>query len=217
MIDSVVFDMDGVLFDTERVCNDVWLQVGEEMKIKDMSIAIIKCVGLNSVDTRQIFLKQFGADFPYEKFRERSSALFRERIETEGLPIKPGVFEVLNFLQENEYKIALATSTNKASVTNYLNKAELAHYFQVIVTGDMVIHGKPNPEIYQKACMELVSRPECSIAIEDSPNGLKAAYYAGLKPIMVPDLIQPDEELKKIIYGKFDSLFEVKNYLQNHK
>ncbi len=217
MIESIVFDMDGVLFDTERVCNDVWLQVGEEMNIKDIDVAITKCVGLNSVDTRQFFLKQFGSDFPYEKFRERSSVLFGEIIETEGLPVKPGVFELLNFLQENDYKIALATSTNKGNVMNYLNKAGITNYFQAIVTGDMVEHGKPDPEIYLKACMELGSIPECSIAIEDSPNGLKAAYHAGMKPIMVPDLIQPDEEIKKLIDEKFDSLSEVINYLQNSK
>ncbi len=213
MIESVVFDMDGVIFDTERMCSDVWHQVGKEMGLADIGLAVTACVGLNSGDTGQFFLKLYGEEFPYEDFKERSSLLFRKIMEREGLPVKPGVFEILNFLQEHNYKIALATSTNKANVMKYLEEAGITHYFQAIVTGDMVTHGKPDPEIYLKACKELYSLPEVSLAVEDSPNGLKAAYHAGMKPVMVPDLIQPDEELKKLLFGKFDSLHEVKNYL----
>ncbi len=216
MIESVVFDMDGVLFDTEKVCLDVWYQIGKEMNIADIGIDVTKCVGLNSNDTRQFFLNQYGIEFPYDEFRDRSSQLFHKILDTEGLPIKPGVIELLNFLQDNNYKIALATSTNKANVMKYLDEAGITHYFQTIVTGDMVVHGKPDPEIYLKACKELESPPELSIAIEDSPNGLKSAYSAGMKPIMVPDLIKPTDELKKLLYGKFDSLLEVMNYLQNY-
>lgn len=216
MIESVVFDMDGVLFDTEKVCLDVWYQIGKEMNIADIGIAVTKCVGLNSNDTRQFFLNQYGIEFPYDEFRDRSSQLFHKILDTEGLPIKPGVIELLNFLQDNNYKIALATSTNKANVMKYLDEAGITHYFQTIVTGDMVVHGKPDPEIYLKACKELESPPELSIAIEDSPNGLKSAYSAGMKPIMVPDLIEPTDELKKLLYGKFNSLLEVINYLQNY-
>jgi HAD superfamily hydrolase (TIGR01509 family) len=216
MIESIVFDMDGVLFDTEKVCLDVWYQLGKEMNLADIDIVVTQCVGLNSNDTRQFFLNQYGMEFPYDEFRDRSSQLFHKILDTKGLPIKPGVIELLNFLQDNNYKIALATSTNKVNVMKYLDEAGITHYFQTIVTGDMVVHGKPDPEIYLKACKELESPPEVSIAIEDSPNGIKSAYSAGMKPIMVPDLIEPTDELKKLLYGKFNSLHEVMNYLQSY-
>ncbi len=215
MIESVVFYMDGVLFDTERVCTDAWYQAGKEMDIPDMGIVAAGCVGLNSKDTRQFFMNQYGKEFPYEEFMKRTSQLFHKTIETEGLPIKPGVFELLKFLQDNHYKIALATSTNKASAVEYLEEAGIINYFEIIVTGDMVRHGKPDPEIYLTACRKLGSLPELCIAIEDSPNGLKSAFHAGLKPIMVPDLIEPAKDLKKLLYGKFESLFGVMNYLQS--
>lgn len=215
MIESVVFDMDGVLFDTERVCSLVWSQVGKEIGLKDIDYAITACVGLNSRDTKEVFLKQYGSDFDYEDFRERSNLLFHKIIESEGLPMKPGVVELLHFLQDSNYKIALASSTNKTNVLKYLESAGIAHYFQAVVTGDMVTKGKPDPEIYLKACGELGSSPECCIAVEDSPNGLKSAFGAGMKPVMVPDLIQPDGEIKKLLYGKFDSLLEVKDFLDN--
>jgi HAD superfamily hydrolase (TIGR01509 family) len=215
MVESVVFDMDGVLFDTERLCSEVWSQVGTDIGLKDIEIAITACVGFTSKDTRDFFLKQYGKDFDYDDFRDRSTELFHTIMDTEGLRIKTGVFELLHYLQENNYKIALASSTNKVNVLKYLDKAGITHYFQAIVTGDMVEQGKPHPEIYLKACKELDSQPENCIAIEDSPNGLKAAYQAGMKPIMVPDLIQPDEELKKLLYGNYESLLAVRDYFQN--
>lgn len=217
MIESVVFDMDGILFDTERVGSEVWNRVGREMGLEDIGYAVTACVGLNSRDTKDFFLNRYGLEFPYEEFRKRSSLMFHSIIESEGLPIKPGVFELLNYLQDNNYRIALATSTGRDNVLKYLENAEITHYFQAIVTGDMVTHGKPDPEIYLTACKELDSCPESCIAVEDSPNGLKSAYQAGMKPVMVPDLIQPDEALKKLLYGKFDSLIEVKKYLQSLK
>jgi HAD superfamily hydrolase (TIGR01509 family) len=217
VIESVVFDMDGVLFDTERICINVWYQVGKEMNISDISKAVVGCLGLNVNDTRQFFVSQYQGQFPYAEFMRRTSQLLNETIERDGIPMKAGVFELLEFLKNNKYNIALSTSTSKVDAERYLKKAEITNYFQAIITGDMIEHGKPNPEIYLMACKGLSSSPEVSFAIEDSFYGIRAAYDAGMKPIMVPDLIEPTEEIEKLLYRKFESLLGVKEHLQTIK
>lgn len=213
MINSVVFDMDGVLFDTERLAADAWYKAAREMGIPDINAGVRGCVGLNHNDTLDFLAKCYGEDFPCEEFMDCASRVFKESIEREGLPIKPGVYEILEFLKENGFRIALATSTRKPGAMRHLESAGITRYFEAIVTGDMIVHGKPDPEIYRLACRELGSLPENCIAVEDSPNGIRSAHGAGLKVVMIPDLIEPTEELEKLIYRKFASLLELKDFL----
>ncbi len=215
MTENVVFDMDGVLFDTERLATDAWHKVAREMGIADISTGIKGCVGLNHNDTRDFLAKCYGDGFPCEEFMDRASQEFREMIERDGLPVKPGVFEIMEFLSGNGYGIALATSTRKAGAMRHLESAGITRYFDAIVTGDMIAHGKPDPEIYELACRQLGSVPENCIAVEDSPNGIRSAYGAGMKAVMVPDLIEPDKELEKLLYRKFTSLIELKEFIED--
>jgi HAD superfamily hydrolase (TIGR01509 family) len=214
MIDSVIFDMDGILFDTERVYANAWSQVGKELNIPDVAEAIRGCIGLNRNDSKHYIMQRYGQQFPYETFRQRLTEIFDDDIKKNGLPQKDGVAEILYYLQQHQYKIALATSTGKNNAFHHLNAAGISHYFQAIVTGDMITHGKPDPEIYLTACEKLGAVPENCFAIEDSPNGIRSAHAAGLKVIMVPDLIQPTAELKKLLYAQFASLLEVKNFFE---
>lgn len=215
MIESVVFDMDGVLFDTERICTDAWRRVGTEMNIPDIRPTIIACIGRNENDTRQFFIQKYGRPFPYDQFRQRTSRMFHRILEQEGLPVKEGVMELLKFLKSENYRVALATSTGRTSTLRYLQESGIAPYFQAVITGDMIVHGKPDPEIYRIACRELNSLPASCIAIEDSPNGIRSAYQAGMKPVMVPDLITPTEDIEKLLFARFRNLSEVKEFLQN--
>ena len=127
--------------------------------------------------------------------------------------MKTGVREILNFLQEAGYKIGLASSTKYESVIHHLETTGIREYFSVIVTGNMVEHSKPQPDIYLLACEKLGVKPDEAYAIEDSPNGIRAAHRAGMKPIMVPDMIKPDEEMKELSYQIFENLIEVKDFL----
>ncbi|HEX2945722.1 MAG TPA: HAD family phosphatase [Clostridia bacterium] len=215
MIDSVVFDMDGVLFDTERLATDAWYKAARDMGIADIRMGVKGCVGLNHNDTMNFLATCYGDGFPCEEFMKQATRVFKEMIGREGLPVKPGVFEILNYLRENGFRIALATSTSKTGTLRHLETAGITHYFDAIVTGDMIVHGKPDPEIYELACRELGSVPENCIAVEDSPNGIRSAHGAGMKAVMVPDLIEPDEELERLLYRKFTSLFELKEFLEN--
>lgn len=215
MIESVVFDMDGVLFDTEKICTDAWHQTGTEMNIADIHTTFIACVGRNETDTRQFFIQKYGRQFPYEQFRQRTSRMFYTILDREGLPVKEGVMELLEFLKSGHYRIALATSTGRTSTLRYLQDTGIISYFQTVITGDMIRHGKPDPEIYRTACRKLGSLPASCIAIEDSPNGIRSAFGAGMKPVMVPDLIAPTEEIEELLFAKCRTLSEVKVLLQN--
>ena len=214
-IEAVVFDMDGVLFDTERICTEAWREEAKARKVEDIEKAIKGCVGLNLTDTKAFFEKEYGSDFPFDEFHENSGIRFKDRIEKEGLPIKTGVREILTYLKAAGYAVGLASSTNKKNIMEHLNKTGLICYFEEIIGGDMVKHSKPQPDIYLLACQALNVDPRNTIAIEDSPNGIKSAYAAGMKPIMVPDLIAPTPDLESLLYAKCDNLLEVKALLQN--
>ena len=140
--------------------------------------------------------------------------MFHNKVDIEGLPIKKGVYEILKYLSESTYKIGLASSSSTESIHKNLKRADITDYFQVIVGGDMVEHSKPEPDIYLKACSSLGVNPEKSIAIEDSPNGIRSAKSAGMLPIMVPDMIQPSEEITAILYRQYESLLDVMEHLK---
>lgn len=210
---AVVFDMDGVIFDTEKLCYDSWCAVAKEHDIPDMDIVFPKCIGTNSRDTRQIVMDHYGPDFEYDVFSKEADGRFWEYIETKGIPVKKGVKELLEFLKKSGYQIALASSTKRASVEFHLSGVGILEYFQSLTTGDMVTHSKPDPEIYRLACESLGVEPAEAYAIEDSYNGIRSAYAAGMKPIMVPDLIPPNEEMEEKAHVILKDLLEVITYL----
>lgn len=209
---AVVFDMDGVLFDTERLCMEGWRQVAGQQGIQGMEEISMLCIGLNGGDTKRLVLERLGGDFPYDDFRGKVSDWVWEQIRKKGLPVKEGVRKLLPYLQHSGYKIGLASSTRYASVISHLKEADIIDYFQVIVTGDMIEHSKPQPDIYLLACRKLDVSPEEAYAVEDSPNGIRSAYSAGMKPIMVPDMVEPDEEMRKLSFLICDSLTEVMRF-----
>lgn len=210
---AIVFDMDGVLFDTERLFLEAGTQLLKESGIENAGEAMMGCIGLNTRDTKALFLKVCGEDFPFEEYQKKCGSLVKDKIIKEGLPLKRGVRELLAYLKEAGYRIALASSTSQKGIRKHLEVAGLEEYFAVVIGGDMIEHGKPEPDIYLRACGELGVNPEEAFAIEDSANGIRSAHGAGLKTIMVPDLIAPTPELKSLLYAKYDSLLDVKEML----
>lgn len=192
---AVIFDMDGVLFDTERLCMDSWIAIAGERNIPDMEEFFPRCIGRNMTDTQMLFKEFYGGTYDYDEFRKQASAWFHGYIEKNGAPVKKGVRELLEYLRRGGYKIGLASSTSRPSVEDLLERAGIRKYFLSLITGDMVKHSKPRPDIYLMACESLEIDPAQAMAIEDSPNGIRAAYDAGMIPVMVPDLIAPDQEM----------------------
>lgn len=210
---AVVFDMDGVIFDSERAVMQCWKEVASRHNIPDIEKAILACTGTTMVRTREIMLNLYDADFPYDEYARESSAIFHSRYDGGRLPMKPGVKELLTFLKERGKKIALASSTRQQVVTDELRDAGIIEYFDRIICGDMVSRSKPAPDIFLKACEELNVSPSDSYAIEDSYNGIRAAHAGGLLPIMVPDLLPADEEMQSLAEIVLPNLTSVMEYL----
>ena len=210
---AVVFDMDGVIFDSERAVMQCWKEVASRHNIPDIEKAILACTGTTMVRTREIMLNLYGADFPYDEYARESSAIFHSRYDGGRLPMKQGVKELLTFLKEHDKKIALASSTRQQVVTDELRDAGIIEYFDRIICGDMVSRSKPAPDIFLKACEKLNISPSDSYAIEDSYNGIRAAHAGGLHPIMVPDLLPADEEMQSLAEIVLPSLTSVMEYL----
>ena len=214
---AVVFDMDGVLFDTERLCQESWMAAAKENGLPGMEEIFPQCIGLNANDSRRIVLDAYGEDFNYNGFREQASVWFWDYIENNGLPMKPGVREILAWLKQENWALGLASSTRQSSVLHHLGQAGIRDYFSVVITGDMVEHSKPLPDIYLLACRELGVEPVRAYAIEDSPNGIRSAHRAGMSPLMVPDMIAPDEEMRKLSTRIFKDLGEVLEFLKGKR
>lgn len=213
-ISAVIFDMDGVLLDTESICDRTWEMASGEFNLtkEDAASIISQCRGTNKHDTKIIIRKNCGQEFPAEKFLERTSQLFHEIAEAEGVRTLPFAKESLEYLKK-KYRLALASSTREIVVKKELTQAGLLDYFETITSGDMVTHSKPNPEIYLMACKSLNINPEECVAVEDSLNGLKSAKAAGMYTIMVPDRIAPNEETAKVSDYVLKNLGEITSLL----
>lgn len=211
---AVVFDMDGVLFDTERLCMEAWMAVAEKWGLPEMEEVFPQCIGLNANDSRQVVIGAYGEDFDYPLFRKETAAWFADYVDRNGLPVKPGVREILGWLKESRYIVGLASSTKEASVRSHLEMTGLSDYFSVLTTGDMVEHSKPRPDIYLLACERLGVEPGQAYAIEDSPNGIRAAHAAGLCPVMVPDMVEPDGEILRLCRIVLRDLVQVLDFLK---
>jgi len=216
VIKAVVFDMDGVLFDTERMGSRAWRAVADRMGLSEIETARLGCVGLNRND-EIIFLKDwYGKDFPIERFLEESALELERLTEEEGIPLKQGVREILAYLEEQHMPVAICSSSRVDKIRSNLQHAQISEqYFQAIIGGDLVQHSKPKPDIYLKACEAIHMPPPEVIAVEDSPNGIRSAYAAGMKPIMIPDLVEQDEEISGLLYRKYDSLLELKKAMES--
>ena len=215
--DAVIFDMDGVIFDSERATMLCWLELADKYGIKDMEKPYLACTGTNAAMTRQIMLDAYGEDFPYDEYAHEASRMYHERYDGGRLPMKSGVVEILDYLKNSGKKIALASSTKKQKVISQLQDAGILNYFDEIVTGDMVEKSKPEPDIFLLACEKIGVSPDRAYAIEDSYNGVRSAYRGGLRPIMVPDLLPADQEMKNMAEAVIDNLENVVMYLKGYE
>jgi len=213
-INAVVFDMDGVIFDSERLVIQCWKSVADKYKIPHIEEACFECLGINAALTKELMKKRYGEEFPYDEYKKEMSDLFHSRASGGRLPKKKGIVELLTFLKENHIPTAVASSTRREVVVRELEEGGLMPYFDRVICGDMVKRSKPEPDIFLKACESLMADPADTFAIEDSYNGIRSAHRAGMKPIMVPDLAEPTEEMEELACCILPSLMEVIAYFK---
>lgn len=214
---AVVFDMDGVIFDSEQLVLKGWQELAAEKGIPDIEKPYYQGIGSNAQAVRENFLRFYGSAFPYDEYKAEMSRRFHERYDNGRLPLKPGVRELLGYLKEQGYAIGLASSTRSAVVTAEIRDAGLLPFFQHLTCGDMVTRSKPEPDIFLKACENLGVCPENTICIEDSYNGIRAASRAGMTPVMVPDMVPANEEMEQLAAHIFKDLLEVKEWISSLK
>lgn len=215
-IKAIIFDMDGVIFDTEMIYLKVWSEVFEKYRYKMTKEIYASVLGTGRENVKKVFVNHFGSDLPIDDmYIEKDDNLAKE-IE-KGVPLKSGVYEILEYLKENDFKIALATSATSKRAFKQLKQANIENFFNAIVCRDEVRETKPNPDIFLKAADKLMVKPEQCIVIEDSSAGIEAAFNAGMIPIHVVDLKEADEKILSNSYKSFNDLSEIRNELMSMK
>ncbi len=226
---AIIFDMDGVMFDTERLYEEAFLSVAKQWGYEsDVTLEFVKSFkGQKKESIKKLYktlldeksIQKTGKGFDADEHMKQVLEYLDGYIERNGMPVKHGLIELIKYAHINNIKVAIGTSEKLERVKYYLEKADIGiDLFDAIVCGNMVEHGKPAPDIYLKVCEKLSVNPEDAIVCEDAPNGIMASYNAGTKTIMIVDLIEPTEEIKKLLFWEpLKSLSQLQDILDKNK
>ena len=211
---AVIFDMDGLMFDTEQIAQYVWEQAAEQYGYQTPHNAFLGVIGKARPDVEVYTRQIFGDEFPFDRVYQRKQQLLLAHLANHGVPLKPGIMELLDWLESQDIVKALASSSPCEVILGHLEKAGIVPArFTEIVGGDEAERGKPAPDIFLLASAKLRIPADKCIVIEDSNAGIHAAHKAAMLPLMVPDLIPPTEETKRLAYRIFSNLHDVRNCL----
>ncbi len=205
-VKAVIFDMDGLLLDTERLFKNAYMMAANEFGLDFPEEIYHRMIGHRADASQAILRENFSQDAPIEEIIDAARRYYYTLIEKGGIPLRPGVAETLDYFDGLELPMALATSTHRELALAKLRSVHLLNRFTAVVSGDEVEHGKPAPDIYLEAGQRVCTPPENCLVLEDSPTGLKAAHAAGMIAVHVPDLLPPTEETQAIAFAAFESL-----------
>lgn len=214
---GAVFDMDGVLIDTEKLYVRFWRQSAADFGYNMTEDHVLGIRSLARKFANVKLKKIFGEDFPCVQVREHRTELMDAYIAEHGIEMKNGIHTMLEYLRNRGIKTAVATATPRERAVGMLESIGILPYFDFVVGGDMVQSGKPEPDIYLKAAAGLGLPPESCAAFEDSPNGIRSAYSAGCHAVMIPDLTPPEDDILPMLSAVYDSLDEAVRFFEDRR
>ena len=212
-VQGVLFDMDGLLLDSERLYLEASRQAFGEHAFDFQAEAYLECICTPDAEAVKIMRAAYGETLPVEQVMARAAELYRERVHAEPVPLKEGCTELLAFLEASNIKRAVVTSTRTAMAEHKLRLAGIHNAFSFVIGGDQVTRGKPAPDIYLRGVEKLGIPAKTCLALEDSENGVRAAVAAGLRVIQVPDLKAPSDEFLTLGHKVLPSLGAVPSFL----
>jgi len=204
---AVIFDMDGLMFDTERLTIPLWDEASIKFGYRIPYDTVIKMVGISSQRARDVMLGEYGEDFPYEKIRDEFRLLCRREYD-KGIPHKKGLVFLLDRLTSANIPLGVATSTRRETAMYMLEKAGIVKKFACVTGGDEVANGKPSPDIFLLAAKKLNTLPAACAGFEDSTAGLRGLHAAGIRSVFIKDLIDPPQEVLKTVWRTCGDLSE---------
>ena len=207
--EGVLFDMDGLLLDSERLARDAFVRACEDHGYAADLVTYQQCIGSTYDKTRELIMAAYGADFPYEAIDERWSHHYHARLAKGPVPLKDGALALLTHLSVREVPMVLVTSTRRATAEEKLEATGLIRFFASLICGGETERGKPDPDPYLAGATRLELEPGRCWAVEDSANGVRAAVSAGCTVFQVPDLVAPTAELEQLGHQIVESLHEV--------
>ena len=210
---AVVFDMDGLMLETETLYKASWQRAAIALGYELDDEFYLTLVGRANSECEVALLARFGTEFPLAEFRSRWSRSWRTQAETSGISAKPGLVELLSFLEQRGVPVAVATSSDAQYAEFSLRAAALGERFETVVTGDTVSQGKPAPDIYLEAARRLGVVPTDCIALEDSDAGVMSASQAGMLALMIPDLKPPSREAARAAFRVLGSLYDARRVI----
>lgn len=215
-LECVIFDMDGVIFDTEKYYLNIWVEVFKKRGINLDKNIYISLMGTGRANVMKVYKENYGENLPMEEMYKEKDEMLLNAIREGRVPIKDGAEEILSFLKENNIKTALATSSRRERLNLQISMYDIFKKFDAIVCGEDIVSGKPAPEIFLKAAEKVHVKPENCIVVEDSLAGIKGAYAGKMCPIHVKDLRRADSEILKYAHNNFENLNEIQNYISEN-
>lgn len=213
--EAAIFDMDGLLLDSEKLCMECFLESCRSVGFGADPAIYINCIGSNVDRTKEILIEGYGDSFPYDEIHSLWKKFYLEEVYEKPVPLKQGAKELLRKISDFGVPIGIATSTPYDLALIKLKNSRIFEYFEFVIAGDQVSKSKPDPEIYFAAAQKHKVGVEQCIAFEDSENGVRAAYSAGVTVIQVPDIVEPTDNLKSLGHKIVDSLCDVElNYMK---